>query len=71
MPFLKPNKNKEEYNKIKKEIANDKRKISDLFVDKYGAQPMDPEKVISLSQFEELIKSPKLISLTKQSVNLA
>ena len=31
----------EEYEKIKKEIDNDPRKISDLFVDRYGAMPID------------------------------
>ncbi len=58
---IKVAKNKEEYNKIKKEIADDPRKISDLFVDKYGAQPLDQEKIISSSQFEEIIHSPEIV----------
>ena len=33
-------KNAEEYAKIDKEIKKDKRKISDLFIDKYGAAPL-------------------------------
>lgn len=37
---IKVAKNKEEYEKIKKEFKNDPRKISDLFVDKYGSEPM-------------------------------
>ncbi|MFH1240078.1 MAG: 4Fe-4S dicluster domain-containing protein [Candidatus Diapherotrites archaeon] len=41
----------EEYEKIKKEIEADPRKVSDLFVDKYGAEPVDPAFLISVNQF--------------------
>ena len=33
----------EEYNEIKKEIDEDPRKISDLFVDRYGGESVDVE----------------------------
>jgi NAD-dependent dihydropyrimidine dehydrogenase PreA subunit len=36
-------KNDEEYRKIKKDIDRDPRKASDLFVDRYGAEPIQPE----------------------------
>lgn len=32
----------EEYQRIKREIDEDPRKVSDLFVDRYGAEPLDP-----------------------------
>lgn len=40
-------KDDQEYERIKKEIDEDPRRISDLFVDKYGAQPLDPDMLIS------------------------
>ena len=42
---------KEEYNKIKTEIDDDPRKISDLFVDRYGATPLDPAFLIPQDKF--------------------
>lgn len=45
----------EEYEKIKKEIDEDPRKISDLFVDRYGAQPIHEAFLISQDKFESQI----------------
>ena len=40
------------YQEIKKEVEKDERKISDLFVDRYGAQPIDPHTLIFNNNFE-------------------
>jgi len=50
----------EEYDKIKKEIDEDSRKISDLFVDRYGAMPIDPDTVVEEEDFDK-----KVIDSTK------
>ncbi len=52
--------NKEDYKRIEKEIDEDTRKVSDLFVDKYGAQPLDPEKLILFDKFNEAISSENI-----------
>lgn len=44
-------KTKEDYERIKKEIDSDPRKISDLFVDRYGAQPIHPAFLIDEKKF--------------------
>jgi len=41
----------EEYQRIKKEIDEDPRKVSDLFVDRYGAEPLDPAFLIPKTKF--------------------
>lgn len=48
-------KNDEEYHKIKKEIEDDPRTKSDLYIDRYGAQPIG--HVISEDQFANQIFS--------------
>jgi NAD-dependent dihydropyrimidine dehydrogenase PreA subunit len=48
-------KGKKEYDKIQREIKNDPRKISDLFVDRYGAQPISPAFILSEDDFDEHI----------------
>jgi NAD-dependent dihydropyrimidine dehydrogenase PreA subunit len=54
-------KTNEEYKKIKKEIGSDPRKISDLFIDRYGAQPMDPAFQIPQDKFKiQILESTKL-----------
>jgi len=50
----------EEYKKIKQEIKEDPRRISDLFVDRYGAMPIDPDTLIKEIDFEN-----KVLKLTK------
>src|SRR3989344_4255763 len=52
---------KEEYNKIKKEIDEDPRKISDLFVDRYGAMPIDPDVSVKEDDFAKILSSAKPI----------
>lgn len=50
----------EEYEKIKKEFKADKRKVSDLFVDRYGAEPVDPAFLIPEGKFDiEVLESTK------------
>lgn len=50
-----------EYKKIKREIEKDPRKISDLFIDRYGAQPMDPAFQTSQDKFNiQILESTKL-----------
>lgn len=52
---------KKEYAKIKKEIENDPRKISDLFIDRYGSQPIEPAFFIPAEKFNlHILKSSKL-----------
>jgi len=57
-------KNEREYKKIKKEIDEDSSKISDLFIDKYGAQPIHPAFLISEDKFDvQILRSTKLTAL--------
>jgi NAD-dependent dihydropyrimidine dehydrogenase PreA subunit len=59
---IKVAKNEKEFNKIKKEYVEDKRKISDLFVDRYGAQPLHKAFVIDEGKFDlEVLKYPRLV----------
>lgn len=52
---------KEEFKKIKKEINEDPRKISDLFVDRYGAAPTGPTFQIPQSKFNiQILESTQL-----------
>lgn len=54
-------KNKTEYQKIKREIDKDPRKVSDLFVDRYGAQPIHTAFLIPEKKFQfEVWESDKL-----------
>ncbi len=54
-------KNEAEYKRIEKEIKNDPRKISDLFMDRYGADSIDPAFLIPLAKFNiQIIESTKL-----------
>ena len=48
-------KNDAEYKKIEAEIKKDPRKASDLFVDKYGAQPIDPDSLLEEDKFKYFI----------------
>jgi len=53
-------KTEDEFNRIKKEIEEDPRKVSDLFVDRYGAQPIHPAFLIPQDKFEiQIIRSTK------------
>ncbi|MEA2004576.1 MAG: thioredoxin family protein, partial [archaeon] len=55
-------KTEEEYNKIKKENDDDPRETSDLFIDRYGAEPIEPTYQISLDQFStQILESGELI----------
>jgi len=50
-----------EYNKLKKEIEEDPRKVSDLFIDRYGAMPINEAFITKPQDFEREIESyPKL-----------
>lgn len=58
---IKVARNEEEYRKIKKEISKDSRKVSDLFVDRYGAQPIHPGFLIPQNKFDvQILRSTKL-----------
>jgi Fe-S-cluster-containing hydrogenase component 2/ubiquinone/menaquinone biosynthesis C-methylase UbiE len=52
-------KDSEEFEKIKKEIQEDPRRISDLFVDRYGAVPIDPDTLIEAKDFDKILKLEK------------
>lgn len=50
----------EEFKRIRKELDEDPRKVSDLFVDRYGAQPVHPAFNIPESEFDvQILKSTK------------
>ncbi|KKP68523.1 MAG: 4Fe-4S binding domain protein [Candidatus Moranbacteria bacterium GW2011_GWE1_35_17] len=56
--------NENEYNKIKKEIDEDPRKVSDLFVDRYGATPIHTAFQMKSEKFNlEVISSDKLVGV--------
>lgn len=51
---------RKEYERIKKEIDDDPRKISDLFVDRYGAQPIHPAYMVTKQEFGvQILESTK------------
>lgn len=57
---IKVAKNEEEYEKIKKVIEEDPRKVSDLFIDRYGAIPIHPAFLIDEKKFDvQILKSTK------------
>ncbi|EKE10658.1 MAG: hypothetical protein ACD_15C00217G0006 [uncultured bacterium] len=56
--------NEKEYEKIKKEIDEDPRKIGDLFVDRYGAEPIGLAFIGSEEKFQKEIidyKKPAIV----------
>jgi len=54
-------KNQKAYEKIKREIDKDPRTISDLFIDRYGAQPISAAFSIPQTDFDvQILKSTKL-----------
>lgn len=61
---IKVAKTDKEYQKIKKEFDDDPRKIGDLIIDRYGAQPIFPESLIDENQFElHILKSARLTAV--------
>ena len=63
-------KNDQEYKKTQKEIDEDPRKVSDLFVDRYGASSLSPAFNIPSDKFEvQIIESskPAVVELFKDS----
>lgn len=50
-----------EYKKIKDELDKDPRKISDLFVDRYGGKPITEDYLVSEDRFESSLESGKLV----------
>lgn len=62
-------KDEKEYQKIKREIEKDQRKLSDLFIDRYGATPIHPAFLIPQSKFDvQIIRStnPAVVELFKR-----
>lgn len=54
-------KTKEDYERIKKEIEQDPRKVSDLFIDRYGSEPTSPAFLIPSGKFKiQMIEASKL-----------
>jgi thioredoxin 1 len=52
--------NEQEYKKIRKEIDEDPRKVSDLFIDRYGAVSVSPAFLIPLDKFDaQILESNK------------
>ena len=54
----------EEYQRIKKEIDEDPRKVTDLFVDRYGAQPIQEAFLAQQDKFDiQILQSTKLTAV--------
>jgi Fe-S-cluster-containing hydrogenase component 2 len=57
---IKVARNQEEYARIKKEVESDPRKVSDLFIDRYGAQPIHHGFLIPVEKFHvQILRSAK------------
>ncbi len=54
-----------EYKKIKKEIKEDPRKVSDLFIDRYGAEPVGYAFQTPLSKFNVQILEATKLAITE------
>ncbi|MDR0978611.1 MAG: hypothetical protein LBL91_01505 [Lachnospiraceae bacterium] len=61
-------KSKEEYEEIKKEIDEDPRTITDLFIDRYGAAPISDLTMVNENDIEKSLttKRPVVIELYNQ-----
>lgn len=70
---IKVAKNEKEFVKFKKEIDKDPRKASDLFIDRYGAQPIHPDFTVAEEKFgSRFLKSSKLTvveAFNRESIN--
>lgn len=53
--------NDKEYKEIKENIDKDKRTVEELFVERYGAMPIDDDCVLEQEQINELIKNNKWV----------
>ena len=63
---IKVAKNEKEYAILKKEMDADPRKVSDLFVDRYGAQPMHKAFLIKQERFDkEVLSAHKLVNVAE------
>lgn len=52
-----------EYTRIKKEIDEDPRELADLYIDRYGAQPILPADLITPDDFEQhVLRSQKVVA---------
>jgi NAD-dependent dihydropyrimidine dehydrogenase PreA subunit len=58
-------KNDKEYAKIQKEIKDDPRKMGDLFVDRYGAQPVSPAFITPENKFQSHILEYEKLSVVE------
>jgi Fe-S-cluster-containing hydrogenase component 2 len=57
-------KNEKEYKKIKKDFADDPRKVSDLFIDRYGAAPIHPAFLIKEDAFDtEVLRANRMVAV--------
>ncbi len=66
---IKVAKTDEEYEEIKKAIDEDPRKISDLFIERYGAMPIHPDALISYDDLDkeiDIIKKSLLVELFRE-----
>jgi NAD-dependent dihydropyrimidine dehydrogenase PreA subunit len=52
---IKVAKSEEEYDKLKQEIDDDPRQIADLYLDRYGAQPILPAFLIKADEFQQSV----------------
>jgi len=63
---IKVAKNQKEHERLKKEIDADPRKVSDLLVDRYGAQPMHKAFLIKQDKFDkEVLSAHKLVNVAE------
>lgn len=70
---IKVAKNEKELEKFKKAIDKDPRNASDLFIDRYGAQPIHPDFTVPEEKFgDQFLKSAKLTvveAFNRESIN--
>jgi len=60
---IKTAKTEEEFNIIKKEIEDDPRTINDLFIDRYGAVPIDDAMIGNEEELDDKMKSKRSLIL--------
>lgn len=61
---IKVAKDQKEYDQIKQEFDNDPRKISDLFIDRYGSQAIHPAFLIGEDKFNlEVLNSTGIVAV--------
>lgn len=62
---IKVAKDNKEFEKIKKEFEKDKRKINDLFIDRYGARSIVPAFLLQQKDFDDIVLASQGITVVE------